>query len=1099
MVRRAQRINEPVRNSLGTKETLYIRAVKELLHQCFDRSGIYPGRQVNWSERLVEIVLTFWNAAPGVEERYLGPRYFYNLYGDISGSLTDPYQAINLTTESIGLIGHYLGLDYQRFNQGFAPPVKPPGYDERRYRTNIPQERSTVVRTELMQQLRQATGHTPHPVIALSGMPGVGKTTLAREFARTEAPAYPGGCWLISAPGKHLDIRNRLKSFAQMEWGLSFTEDELKDDRLAWVRIKDHLESPFFYDHQQLTLLIFDNIDEPAESFSDQFLDTYPLKYVHILFTTRSPGHRSKYVSWISVDHLSEEESEAMLSLSRPAANAVEKEAARLIALRLNGFALALSIVSGQLQINQDASYADILADLEAEGLDFLDYAGNDQNSFAVNSSAVSLLRLALPILEKLTKAALRLTDYLAWFPPDQVYLPWLCELLETELPEEFKNLKFKSGLTDWQKTVRHLTELNLLQITSSPDVVRIHRVWQEILLHQETRKAEQTDALRSLANYTAVLIERATGRSHLEAFHSQLLPLAALIEKNMDAQVFNSRTFNNLGVIDIESGNYLRAREWIKRAIALDQQTLGEDHQLFGNHYSNLGFIESQLGNFAVGKSWLEKAMEIDDRFLPPGHRSFGMHFSNLADAEMQMGRYHEAKALMEKAIAIEKKNYPKGDPQIAAGFAKMAHIEHRLRNFDAAIQWAEKAFSIDKFNYPVTHPKAAAHYNNIGYMEIDRGNFAAARRALLKSVDIYSSHFHNGHPQLNDAYFNMGSLEINEGNYHEAVRWLQKSLDFTISSYGKDAFQNASALAQMGYAELYLINFGRARALLEEAVRIYDLYLEADNPARLPGYYFMSALESKLTNYVAARDWMRRAFDIETLHPKEPGQGSDMTIYMNMSSNEMDAGNLTEAKDLVEKAIRIGIKEGLRDNPRLATAYGNLAIVEMNLGDDKEAIKHVEKAIELCKRRFRADHPHLATNYAVLGLLEQKRKAYASARKWLLKSIALTEKNGVSGLAILTTRYYRLALVETESGDPSAALTWLEKAVAKQLLFELHTDLGVYYQTIADTELLLSHPAAAAEFYHKAYHVFRVTEGEEDARAIRCRELSEGYSSKK
>lgn len=1099
MGRRAQRINEPVRNSLGTKETLYVRAVKELLQQCFDQSGIYPGRQVNWSERLVELILASWNTVSDAEERYLGPRYFYNLYSDVSGILTDPYQTINLTTESIGLIGHYLVLDCQRFNQGFAPPVKPSGYDERRFQTNIPEDRPTVVRTELMQQVKLFIDHSPSPVIALVGMPGVGKTTLACEFARTEKSVYPGGCWLISSTGKHLDIRNSLKVFAQSEWRLIFTEDELKDDRLAWIRIKDHLESPFFYDRKQLTLLIFDNIDEPAESFSDHFLDTYPLKYVHILLTTRSPQHYSKRVTWIAVDHLSEEESVAMLSLSRLADNAVEKEAASAIASRLNGFALALSIVGGQLQINQKASYADVLADLEAEGLDFLDYAGNDQNSFSVNSSAVSLLRLALPILEKLSKVALRLSDYLAWFSPDQVYLPWLHELLETELLEESQNLKFKSGLTPWQKTVRHLTDLNLLQITSSPDVVRIHRVWQEILLHQETRKEERADALRSLANYTAVLIEQAAGRSHLDAFRSQLSPLSAVVEKNIDNQVFNSRAFNNLGTIDIETGNYLRAREWIKRAIALDLKTLGEDHQLFGNHYSNLGFIESRLGNFAVGKSWLEKAMEIDNRFLPPGHPSFGMHFSNLADSEMQMGRYREAKALMEKAIEIEKKNYPKGDPQIAVGFAKMAHIEHRLRNFDAAIQWAEKAFSIDKFNYPVTHPKAAAHYNNIGYMEIDRGNFAAARRALLKSVDIYSSHFQNGHPQLNDAYFNMGSLEINEGNYLEATRWLQKSLDFTIRNYGKDAFQCASALAQMGYAELYLVNFGRARALLEDAIRIYDLYLEADNPERLPGYYFMSALESKLTHYEAARNWMRRAFDIETLHPKEPGQGSDMTIYMNMSTTELEAGNLPEAKELVEKAIRIGIKEDLRYNPRLATAYGNLAIIEMHMDDDKEAIRHVNKAIELCKRKFRSDHPDMATNYAVLGLLEQKRKAYPSARKWLLKSISLTEKNGVSGLAMLTIRYYRLALVETESGDPAAALPWLEKAVTKQLLFELHTDLGVYYQTIGDTELLLGHSSVAAEFYHKAYHVFRSTEGEDDSRAIACRELSERYFAKK
>jgi tetratricopeptide (TPR) repeat protein len=1076
-------------NSTGPIETLYVLAVFEILQKCFDVSGIGPG-QISWSAKLLETILTANGKQKDRKKKIVGVRYFSNLHGDLLKLKNDPgfdtFVTVNLGRDVIEMVADYLDIDYKQFNKRFASPAVPAGYLESRFQTNILQTQKIASRLPLLEQLGNTIKKMTFPVIGLSGMPGVGKTTLAINYAETNLRDYPGGCWNLTSSEKGFDIREALKKFAEKEWSVTFSPEESKDNALAWRKIKQHLEEPFFYNRHHLTLLIFDNVEYPDSSFSDAILDANLLKHVHILFTTRYAKYSLKHVQWLPVDNLTAQESTQLLSNFKAINSAEDEHAAVTIAEKLEGFALALDIVGVQMMLNRGATYADMLLDVEAEGLGFIDGVGSEQAPFRKGYNTESLARLALPLFKRLSNLELRILDYVAWLAPDQIYLPWLEDLIAQEMPDEFKVGMFKTSLTAWQKAIIHLTDITLLKKTSTSNLMRVHRVWQEIFKQQEERKDSHNSALLNLANYAAQLTDRMIKNSHLPEFGVQLPPLVAFVEQNLNKNIFNSSTLNNLGVNDIWSGNYIRAREWLLHAIAIDKETFGENHQRFGNHYSNLGFIESELGNFAEGKDWLEKAIEIDKRYLPEGHASFGMHYLNLSNAEFNIGNYQKAKEWAEKGIAIDEKNYPRGHSQIAVGYAKLSHIEHRLGNYKTALYWAKKAFSIDKFNYPVTHPMAAAHYNNVGYMEIDCGNFAAARTSLQKSMDIYRNYFKDGHPDLNNVYFNMASLEINQGKWHEALGWFQKCQDFILKKYGKDSIGYARILAQIGNVELNLNNYDKARELLNIALALYDEYLEPNHPDRLPVYYSMSALESTMCEHESALVWLKRAHEIETSIWGDKSL-SNVILHINIGAAERAVGDLTAAKSSFETAISIA-GTGDSRNPKLSEAYGNLALVEMELDADQEALKHIDKAISLGKKAFRSDHPQLATYYAVLGLLERKRKSYSKAKKWTYKSIKMSQKNLHPGDQALNTRYHSMGIMEKESGNPSAAVSWIEKAIASILLNHLHANLGVYYQSLAEVEELLVHPDAAAAFYKKAYHVFFETIGEQHERTLEC-----------
>lgn len=119
-----------------------------------------------------------------------------------------------------------------------------------RFRSTIPPLRNRFIgRDKLLQEIAAGLGEpSKGGVVVLRGQAGVGKSELAREFARQHLKEYPGGTFFIIADDQNLLIE--LSRLGQREFH-DFPERLSLEDRALWT-LQALGIAP--------TLLVYDNV-----------------------------------------------------------------------------------------------------------------------------------------------------------------------------------------------------------------------------------------------------------------------------------------------------------------------------------------------------------------------------------------------------------------------------------------------------------------------------------------------------------------------------------------------------------------------------------------------------------------------------------------------------------------------------------------------------------------------------------------------------------------------------------------------------------------------------------------------------------------------
>ena len=186
-------------------------------------------------------------------------------------------------------------------------------------------------RKDIIEQMRTELSLTGSPnICTLFGLGGVGKTSLAIEYAYQYADHY-SLIWWINAD----ESRSIVQQLARLATRLSLREPT-DNDRLT--ALLDYLQQNSGW------MLIFDNLDDPRE-----ISHLVPSGVGNVLITTRRTTFGSLGKT-ISVEVLHRKDSIAFLQKRRPS---VEKEKCNELAEALGDLPLALEQVAAYLDVNQ--------------------------------------------------------------------------------------------------------------------------------------------------------------------------------------------------------------------------------------------------------------------------------------------------------------------------------------------------------------------------------------------------------------------------------------------------------------------------------------------------------------------------------------------------------------------------------------------------------------------------------------------------------------------------------------------------------------------------------------------------------------------------
>jgi len=488
-----------------------------------------------------------------------------------------------------------------------------------RFRSNIPTRRNLpfVGRNDLLEEIRSDLGDlSQEAIVVLHGQPGVGKSELAREFARLNRDRYPGGTFFIEAGRRAVMVD--LAWIGQTILGLEMPPSlSLEDQGLRTLLTLGAVPS----------LLIYDNV--PAEDAIFPWLPPAGMP-CHVLITTVLDRWDAGWRVF-TVEPLSPKISVGLIE-----AIAGHKVAAR--------YGARLAELAGGLPVQIVPAAATLAYEARRRG-DRLDAA-----------AALTLTQEAqesfLGVYQQLELPARLLLHAAARLNPQRI----VREELQYHLTEA---VGWNAG--EFQHWLDACLDLHVLQDGVE---LRMHQLFAAFIIG----KPASDEIAASIKQVVQVQARRMIEISRELAADPRLADLAAkLMAFSPDLERWGDRG-TAISIIDgetvgqalLEIGQFEAARPWFERAVAAAEK--GDVHgrvnpESLGSSLHQVGDCLSRLGQFEAARPWFERAVAAAEKGDVHGRvnpESLGISLNVGAHCLRQLGCHEEATAWEARAFEL-------------------------------------------------------------------------------------------------------------------------------------------------------------------------------------------------------------------------------------------------------------------------------------------------------------------------------------------------------------------------------------------------------------------------------------------------------------
>lgn len=625
---------------------------------------------------------------------------------------------------------------------------------------------------ELHDRIRSGTATA---IIAVQGAGGIGKTSLAREYAHRHGHAGRfGGVWWIPAESESAI----LAAYDRLAGRL----DDIQkgdDQRETATAVREWLgQQP---DHAPW-LVIFDNAPD-----DESVAEWLPQGAAKVLITSRYQNFDPTVADQMPLDYWDEDTTVAFL-IAR-AGRGTEDEA-RPLAKRLDGLPLAAEQAGAYLTERPTVGFADYAARLveRLKNKPKTLPAAYPDSVWATTAAALDAV-----VARDEGAAALDILTLCAFLSPDGVDLQLLTGCAEHTdiLPDPPRGALADDRV---HEALRALRSYALLRVAEDPDwgpVLILHRLMAEVA------RARLTEAQAGVWSGAAVWMIRAVmpsgpdgGKGNPSADPS-VWPLCARLAPQARAlqglDPGPGAVGTALDYVLNQAAVYLDARGDIGGAVELLRQSVTLSEVI---HKDNPEEIAIALGNLA-GRleeretDWPEaeaayaRAYEIEEAVLDPADPSLAITLSNWGGLDWRRGAFERAAERIGQAADIWKDAHGETSTQYASGLNNLGAVyrgwaratgDADLRHKERAV--TEEAARITRALRGPRHPETATRSNNLAVMAADAGDMPRAAEHMAQAVAVDLSLDQFAHPQTQKRLATLHHFWTESGQTDQAAR---------------------------------------------------------------------------------------------------------------------------------------------------------------------------------------------------------------------------------------------------------------------------------------------------------------------------------------
>ena len=592
---------------------------------------------------------------------------------------------------------------------------------------------------------------------AVHGFGGIGKSSIAREYARRHVHRY-AGAWLVRAEHEE----TLLVDLAQLKARLDGDNADTADVRFAAEagvaearRLAAQTGKPF--------LLVFDNVENPADIPPWARGD-----HLHVLITSRYATWPSSVRS-VEIEKLPLDAARALLLTASGRESGSEVDT---LLAALAGLPLAIVQAGAYLRENPSESFAQYREALGRRLSDAPDDWPATQRLVAATYAP------SLQLAEARAPGASAMLSCAAFFASENIPI--------TLLAKDANDEKMR-------KAADALTRYSLWQRGEDcpwGPTRSVHRVLQTVL---RTAMSQQEFKQRALACGDRLAFVSACPPGDVQKW-----PKLACLTSHaaaLSAATPESAAGQGLAAALSTCGEYLMIRAdfagsepMLRRALAIAEKAFGPDHTNTAGCLNNLAQLLQKTNRIAEAEPLMRRAVAIDEAFLGKDHVNLAVLLANLVQLLLMAGRLAEAEPLMRRALAINEARLGRGHVNVACDLNNLAELLRARGQPSEAEPLLRRALAIGEKKHGQSHPGVATYLNNLALLLGATNRLDEAERSLRRALDIDEAHFSADHPSVARDLNNLASLLQKQGRLAEAETMAERAALIFLTKLGAD-----------------------------------------------------------------------------------------------------------------------------------------------------------------------------------------------------------------------------------------------------------------------------------------------------------------------